>query len=396
MPNIIDKNGITVQSINEITESLKTAYKAIYGNDIVLDSDTPDGQRIGIEAQAKADILDLAVQIYNSHDVDYVIGRSQDILYKLNNIYRKSAKYSFVQVNITVNAPVNLQGLDADINNPDGIAYTVSNSNNDQFLLTNSVSLTSAGTYLLEFRAKDFGALTVSPNTINVLVTVIAGVVSANNPAIQYITGTSEETDAEFRLRRSKSTALNGKGFYDSLLAQLQSIDNVKTAIIYENDTNMTNSDGSLPHTIWCIVEGGLDAEIAAAIYANKTFGCGLRGDTSVLVTKSDGSKILIKFDRPQSENLYINLVIKAKTLGYTPNINYIKTKMVENISFGIYESADITSIASDVIQIDNNIIVTTSQISLNGSTWVDYLTPTNKRNFFTLAAARITITVTP
>lgn len=396
MSNNIDATGIHVQTLADIKAELEAAYKAIYGDDIAIDSDTPDGQLIGIETQAKADMLDFAVQVYNSHDVDAVIGRSQDVLYKLNNIFRTSAKFSFVQVNVTVNQAVNLSGLDDDIDNPDGVGYTVSNANGDLFILVNSVSLTSAGTYLLEFRAKELGAITATVNSINVMSTVVAGVVSVNNPAIQYITGTEEEPDVDFRIRRNKSTTINGQGFYDALTAQLLQLDNVDAAIVYENDTSSTDSDGTLEHTIWCIVRGGLDADIAKVIYANKTFGCGLRGDTTALVTKSDGSTILIKFDRPASEDLYINLEIRVKNPAYSPDLGLIKSGLISNLVYEIYESADVTSIASEVIQIDSGVIVKTCEISLNGSTWTDYLIPTSKKNFFALETAHIAITVVP
>ena len=84
--NYIDETGIHTQTVDEIVSELTTEYKNIYGQDINVDSDTPDGQRINIEAQAKADVLDFAVQLYNSFDVDAVGGVAQDRLYKINNI----------------------------------------------------------------------------------------------------------------------------------------------------------------------------------------------------------------------------------------------------------------------------------------------------------------------
>jgi len=81
MPNNqIDSFGIQVQTlaeiINDVTNGTPTVpgFKQIYGDDISVESNTPDGQMINIFALSKADILDLIVQDFNSKDPDQAIG----------------------------------------------------------------------------------------------------------------------------------------------------------------------------------------------------------------------------------------------------------------------------------------------------------------------------------
>ena len=57
--SFIDQNGLTIDSLQEIITFLEDGYREIYGNDIILDSNTPDGQLINIQAQFYRDILDL-------------------------------------------------------------------------------------------------------------------------------------------------------------------------------------------------------------------------------------------------------------------------------------------------------------------------------------------------
>ena len=137
MANTIDSYGIHTEELPEIIENITNDYKSIYGNDINTDSDTPDGQRINIEAQAKKDMLDFATQVYNSFDVDTVTGVAQDRLYKINNIYRQNSGFSFCNVDITVSGPVNLDGLDANATDPDGVGFTVSDINSNNWILLN-------------------------------------------------------------------------------------------------------------------------------------------------------------------------------------------------------------------------------------------------------------------
>lgn len=387
--NYIDESGIHTQTVTEIVAELENEYKRIYGQDINIGSDTPDGQRINIEAQAKADVLDFAVQIYNSFDVDAVEDVAQDRLYKINNIYRKSSEFSYVQVNVTASGVVNLQGLDVN----EESAYTVSDTNGNQFLLVDSVVL-NEGTTLLEFRAKDSGAVEVTPNTITNMVTIVAGVSGVSNPASQYITGTAQESNADFRIRRNKSTAISGKGFYDNLLGDLLSVPLVTAAEVYENDGNiMEIPQEASTSAIWCIVEGGLNEDIGQVIYANKTIGCKQVGNTTVNVTRADGSNFVARFDRPQTQPLYLQLSIKSK-LTTPPDVNYIKDELVSKMEFDIFAAVDSSEITASVITIEPTVYVINSKVSTDGSTWVDYVEPSSKDRFFVLSANNINITV--
>lgn len=394
MANVIDSQGIHTEDFTEIVSDITSSYQQIYGTDINTDSDTPDGQRINIEAQAKSDILDFAKQVYNSFDVDAVTGVAQDRLYKLNNIYRQNSGYSFCNVDITVSGPVNLDGLDGNATDPDGTGFTVSDINSNNWILLNSVALTGAGTYTLAFRAQNEGEILASPNTINTLVTVLPAITGVNNTASQYITGNNAESDANFRIRRNKSTAISGKGFYDSLIGDLLSVPLVTQAMVYENDTGSTDADGIPPYSIWCIVQGGTDANIGKVIYANKSFGCNMKGSTTVNVERADGTYFTAKFDRPQTENLYIDMTVVSKLGTYTPDTLYIKRQLVERMVFNMNEATDVSQITSQVIDIDENVYVASIQISDDGVTWTDILSPSAKNKYFALDVNNISITV--
>lgn len=56
--NYVSSTGLTLQTLAEIVTELETGFKAIYGVDINLDANSPDGQMINLFAQAKLDILD--------------------------------------------------------------------------------------------------------------------------------------------------------------------------------------------------------------------------------------------------------------------------------------------------------------------------------------------------
>ena len=72
MPNTITQNGIQIETYAEILSDLLNGvgdipgFLAIYGSDINIDSNSPDGQMLNIFAESKLDMLNLEVDNYNA------------------------------------------------------------------------------------------------------------------------------------------------------------------------------------------------------------------------------------------------------------------------------------------------------------------------------------------
>src|SRR3990172_6160373 len=101
MPNILDANGLQVKTLTEVTDALEEAYRSIYGADINLGSNSPDGQVIGILAQAIVDNLELLVQVYNSFAVESAFGVVLDQRVALNGVARRQGTYTQAMVSVT-------------------------------------------------------------------------------------------------------------------------------------------------------------------------------------------------------------------------------------------------------------------------------------------------------
>lgn len=389
--NYISANGLTTQSLEEIRQDLTNQFQNIYGVEINLEQNSPDAQWINILAQEKKDTLDLITQIYNNVDVDAVIGLPQQILYKLNGLTIKAFTYSFCYVNVTVSKDVTLQGLDDDIESENGSGFTVSDSAGNNWILTETSEL-STGTHLLNFRAEQLGNIEASANTINVMQTVLAGVVSVNNPDNNYITGGVGETTAEFRLRRNRTMAIASQGFDESIESQLLNVTNITQAKVYDNRTGETVDDIP-PHTVWIIVEGGTSEEIGRIIYNNIPPGIPMKGEQEALVEKSNGEIVTVNYDLPNAVNLYVDL--KIKRLGDTIiDEQYIK-QVLSRTNFNIKESAEsssLTAIVKDIVQETGNPYDV--QVSLDDSTYSSYLKPTGLADYFIIAEENINITV--
>ena len=168
----------------------------------------------------------------------------------------------------------------------------------------------------------------------------------------------------------------------------------VTAAEVYENDGNiMEIPQEASTSAIWCIVEGGLNEDIGQVIYANKTIGCKQVGNTTVNVTRADGSNFVARFDRPQTQDLYLQLSIKSK-LTTPPDVSYIKDELVSKMEFDIFAAVDSSEITASVITIEPTVYVINSKVSTDGVTWVDYVEPSSKDRFFVLSADNINIMV--
>lgn len=398
MPNILDGNGLTTKTLQEIITELTTSLQTIYGADITVDSNSPDGQLINIEALTARDILTLLESINSSFDPDQAVGVVLDQRVAINNIRRAAATYTYQTIRVTVDRTLTLPGLDAAANDPDGTGFTVADSQGNQFILLDSQTPVAAGTYSYSFRAKNLGAVTTTINTITTIQTIIVGVTSVNNTVTQTSTGQNEETDFQLRERRKKSPAIRSKASLAGVEANLLSTTGVASAKVYENYTNVTDANGLPPHSMYAIVDGGSNADIGDVISKYRSVGCDMLGDVEVDVEIS-GQIEVMKFDRQQSVPLYIRFGLKATKAGQSFDLPAIKAYIVANKSFIIGEEAlsdELTDIArAGVIETAGNTgTVVNLEISDDDTNWDYYIETTELKDIWNLSVDNIDITL--
>ena len=356
MADELNYDGLSTKDNLTLVEELKTNFQNIYGNGETLnfDSNTPDGQLIEILAQLGTVVRQMITEVYNSCDPEKCIGAVQDSRYQINYLERKSGAFTLQNIAITTNKTVTLQGLDNAYANENASAYTVADNNGNNWYLVDTATIL-AGTTSLEFRAQNKGYIIPTVGTITNQVTIEPGVVSVINNVGATSIGYEEESDADFRIRRDKSTAANGKNNEDSMIAQILELDGVIDAIYHINRTNSTDSTGTAAHTLWTVVEGGANSDIANIIYANLG-GSGTRGSVTIPITTSSLQTFNVNFDRETVKPLYIKFDIKPITSLGEINQNAIKTYIAENLFYKIGENAEtskVTQICADAMLAD-------------------------------------------
>lgn len=388
--NQIDGNGIQIETFSDIWNDLVNGTPGvpgllqIYGADANIAQNSPDGQWINNFALSKQDILELLVQIYNSKDPDQAVGLDLDAVSQLCGIVRQGGTYTQVNVLINTSQALNLSGQDT------SSPFTVQDSNGNQYQLITSASLISGNNALL-FQAVNIGAVQCLANTVNIPVTVVAGINSVNNPSAATQTGVDQETDAQFRQRRQKSVALPSQGSVAGLIGGLLTVSGMNQVVVYENLTGSTNSDSVPGHSIWVIVDGGGTQDVANMIYNYRSMGVGMYGATSATVTMPSGGSFTVNFDRVTTQPLYIKFHLTSINNGSIDN-NLVINSLVADYVFSAYELADITTVTSLIHSIDTTLIVSSCQVSTDNSNWFNSVLPSSKKNKFSLLAAQITI----
>lgn len=396
MPNSIDQNGLQIKTRAEIIAELLNGaggyagLYAIYGANINVGPNSPDGQLLNLVAQVATDMEELIAAVNAAFDPDQAIGTILDARCAINGVIRQGATYTIQNISVTVNQALTLPGLDT--SNP----FTVSDANGNQFQLITSNAFGGAGTVSLPFRAANIGPVLTTIGTIVLVVTPQIGVTAVNNPTAATTIGAAQESDASLRIRRAQSVSLPSRGFLQGLRGALLDIETVKQAIVLENITNAVDANGIPGHSIWCIVDapGSANDAIANAIYVKRNAGCGMKGAISVNVPQIDGTVFAVLFDHPTAVPLYINMTIAAVTGTFDPL--FIRAQLLLLLSYKIGQTADVTTIEALVHQIAPNVVVTNEGVSLSNAGYTPTLVPATVDKIFVPASTTIYINGVP
>lgn len=186
--------------------------------------------------------------------------------------------------------------------------------------------------------SNEFGVIFAPQNTLNIINTPVAGWNKINN-LIPGVTGTNLESDIDYRIRINQSVRLLAAATPESIIARiLQEVDSVSRVIIFENRTNLTDSEGRPPHSFETLVLGGNDQEIANKLWEVKPAGIETFGNITKVVIDSSGFSQIVSFSRPGIIKIWVKIQV--------------------NVVSGAFPSEGITAIAENVRDYGNKLDV--------------------------------------
>ena len=145
-------------------------------------------------------------------------------------------------------------------------------------------------------------------NTITNITNPKTGITGVTNEK-PFEGGRDTETDAEFRARYYLSVDFAGGVNIDAIVAEIY--ENVEAVIAVtgeENDTDETSASGLPPHSFEIVAYGGLDEDVASAIFRRKAAGIQTYGNTTVAVIDASGHTHNIYFSRPAPVKVWVKI----------------------------------------------------------------------------------------
>lgn len=153
----------------------------------------------------------------------------------------------------------------------------------------------------------DDGSIEALSGTLTGIVNNISGLDRVEN-YLDAVKGNNVETDAELRVRRINALLGIAAARLDGIRSFLLLVENVTSAKVFENDTLTVDGSGRPAKSIECLVLGGTNQDILEAVFDRKAAGIEAYGSVSGTVTDSQGDDHMVKFSRPSSINIYLEL----------------------------------------------------------------------------------------
>ena len=306
---IVSATGCSVPDFASIYAGIVADFKSVYGQDLVLDNSTQDGQWLGLLATAFKNYSDACLACYNAFSPTTAQGAGLSSVAKINGLTRYASSYSTVDiVNIGQSGRVitNAQIRDAFGN----------------LWLMQDFTIPFSGAITVTAVCSTLGAVSVPPggqsgqNGFWTIATPQLGWQSVSNPAAAS-TGSPIETDAQLRIRQTQSTMLPSQTVLEGIIGALEALPNVTRLAAYENDGNAVDANGIPAHAMSFVIDGGDEQAIADVIALKKTPGAGTYGTAVATVIGRSGTARDIRFFRPQVVTITWIVYLRALA-GYT------------------------------------------------------------------------------
>lgn len=277
-----------------------------------VDPSTPDGLKIAHDAEIFVNLDESLQFAYNSKDPGKSRGVELDIVSALTGTFRDLGSPS--NVNVTLGGVAGTVILAGKI-----IESPVDGS---QWTIDTNVTIGGGGTIAATATATTTGATQADIDTITNIVDTVGGWQTVTNPNVA-TPGTDIQTDAQLRLERALSVGAPGTNQIDSIIGIVFGVDDVRRVRVYENETDIVDVNGLTGHSLAVIVDGGVNEDIAQAIFSRRSTGvtqfqAGTPVNVLVQSEKYPQQLTEIKFSRPTYIDMIVTVTVQSD--GSLPN----------------------------------------------------------------------------
>lgn len=324
--------GLVLPTDSAILNGVLTDLNSAFGGGLNIENlETPQGQLSSSEAAIISDKNSNFAFYVNQVDPQYSQDRFQDGLGRIYFLERKQAAATVVQCT--------LNGLPG---TPIPAGTLAQDTSNNIYACTGDVTIGAGSNVDAEFQNIVMGPIPCAAGTLIRVYQSINGWDTITNSADGTL-GNNVESRQDFANRMKNSVAFNANGTVGAIYAAVFSITNVLDVYVIDNpeattvDTGPTNYPVAA-HSVYVAAVGGIDADVAYAIWSKKDVGCNYNGNTSVTVTDNSGysypqPSYVVTFERPAGLAIKYAVNIIDNPLLPSNIIDLVKTAIINRFN---------------------------------------------------------------
>lgn len=316
-PLELNASGLQTETFEEIFENIGQNLQSVFGASLNTTLESLNGQYMRVTAELIGVAQETLLDVYQSFDPNSAVGTALDARAALTGSVRQGATNSTVEGLIEFGGPAVV---------PDG-SLVLNVDQNTQWQTINGPYTDTGGPYpeyvAATLQAVNTGPLSAIAGTTWSIITVIPNFDGYTNPVEDATQGQNQETDAEFRYRRTVELFSQGQGPLAAIQAIVSRVntDNgqVDSVRVYHNPlVNPADSDGIpwkafnvVVETIPAVPPAGLQQDIFDAIWTATGAGGEAYGtDYAGIVIDTEGQGHPVAFDVISGLDIYQQITV--------------------------------------------------------------------------------------
>lgn len=265
-----DSNGLVIDRLADIKAAIQADLRSVYGDGINLSETSPFGVLVGVLSERYYLLWEKLEAIYEASFPNTAFGVYLDELSAFNGITRDAATSSVVDLTFTRSNGIN----DGDVVVPSGTKVTSGGASSISWVTEADLTILDGSmTGTTQAKASETGPIGALAGTLTNMISVPTNVASVTNSA-DAVEGRNEETDSEYKLRRQLQLGRSGTATEPGIRSALINMDEVETASVITNDTDLDDVDGRPPHSFeaYVLLEAGFELGMTGTLVYDADF----------------------------------------------------------------------------------------------------------------------------
>ena len=357
---MVNERGYYRPTYDELLAGRIAQAQELFGEDIDTSNTSPLGKFIRLSVQDLADAYEAQEIIYYSRFPHTATGQNLDRLMPFAGITRNPATRAEHTIKFTGTA-----------NHVIPVGFLVGTTGEEEFYLVNAITLDENGVGSGTVQCTELGTIgNVKLGAITEIINPDVDVSAIEHTDIVTV-AEEEESDADLRARFDVAIEGSGSGTASAIRGAVMRINGVRSCLIVENDSGVTDANGIPPHSFEAYVyaPATLNQQIGAAIFSKKPLGIKSHGTSGVNVVDVSGNTQVVYFSPVSEVAVYMKVSVKTDTHFELNGVEQIKTALltyVNNLKNG--EDVIFTSLYQYIFQVSGVRDVASLMLSGDGT----------------------------